>query len=146
LVNHANDTINHIYQLKTAECYSCVRKSLRDKYVRCILGLLISITQDNSEKKISVSLDGNFQLKRKIDKTSSAASSSSNFSYATTVSTLAIATNPTSSDSKGKANLFLPAKSELCLWRTKEEVDKYDYPDAANKDNVNITLNCQMGN
>lgn len=142
MVNHANDTINHIYQLKTAECYSCVRKSLLNKYVRCILGLLISTTQDNSEKKISVSLDGNFQLKRKIDKTSSAAfSSSSNFAYATTASTLAIATNPTSFDSKGKANLFLPAKSELCLWGTKEEVDKYDYPDAADKDNVNIILN-----
>lgn len=93
-------------------------------------------------------------MKRNANKTSSVASScatpsahatSASASASASISTVAIAINPTSpASNNGKANLFLPTKSELCLWGTKEEVDKYEYSETADKDNVNIILNCKM--
>lgn len=126
LVTHANDVLSKLHVATHMNGFCCVRKK------RELLHDLYSdyLKQDQTKGRIIVSLDGNFQLKRRAGKQSVATSRPA------PVSVPASASASTSAFIPASQNLFQPSKLESSLWGGKEEVEKYEYPDKTGKDNA----------
>ncbi|CAO0794119.1 unnamed protein product [Mucor circinelloides] len=96
LVTHSDDVLNNTYGLKHTDCYCC----------------------DHAKERIAVSLDGNFQLKRRSNH------HPTNFSANNYSSPAASTVSP-------PANLFHPSSLQNSLWGTKQEVEKFEKQDKA---------------